>query len=201
MTIHDEIPMPPSHGWIVVQTPRAPRRILWPIPSSIRKRGMPSRINMTAKGIKNAPRKREKIKYFNTRGLHMIIIILACTLARLKAFRLRQFALESKRNFIKKINCKLHLYVTNLKYFKLILTLLITVIRVIPQHDFISLENFSRDGTFLLTLIYILVNWVRELLEENFEWICLNVRHGMSLKIDINECNDCACTWKWIWLF
>jgi hypothetical protein len=58
-----------------------------------------------------------------------------------------------QRNFIKEMNCKLHLYVTNL-VLKLIPTLLITVIRVIPQHDFMSLENFSRDGNIVLKILF-----------------------------------------------
>lgn len=47
--------MPPNQGWMVFQTPRDPNLIFWPIPSSIKNRGIPSRISMIAKGIKNAP--------------------------------------------------------------------------------------------------------------------------------------------------
>lgn len=55
VTIHDEIPMPPNQGWIVFHTPKAPSRIRWPMPSSIRNSGMPSNTNMIMKGIRNAP--------------------------------------------------------------------------------------------------------------------------------------------------
>lgn len=82
VTIHDEIPIPPSQGWIVFQTPSAPKRIFWPIPrrikrklkkcwklintvviknqpsklpSSIKNSGIPSNTNIIIKGIRNAP--------------------------------------------------------------------------------------------------------------------------------------------------
>lgn len=47
--------MPPSHGCIVFHTPNAPKRIFWPIPNSIKNNGMPSNINITINGIRNAP--------------------------------------------------------------------------------------------------------------------------------------------------
>ncbi|KYM77353.1 hypothetical protein ALC53_12334 [Atta colombica] len=51
----DAIPIPPSQGCIVFHTPRAPCRIRCPRPNSIRKRGTPSRISITKKGMRKAP--------------------------------------------------------------------------------------------------------------------------------------------------
>lgn len=55
VTMQDEMPMPPSQGWMVFHTPSAPNRIRWPMPSSMRNSGMPSRINMIMNGIRKAP--------------------------------------------------------------------------------------------------------------------------------------------------
>ncbi|KYN38658.1 hypothetical protein ALC56_06964 [Trachymyrmex septentrionalis] len=52
---NDAIPIPPSQGCIVFHTPRAPCRIRCPRPNSIRKRGTPSRISITKKGMRKAP--------------------------------------------------------------------------------------------------------------------------------------------------
>ncbi|EZA53056.1 hypothetical protein X777_07234 [Ooceraea biroi] len=52
----DAIPMPPNQGCIVFQTPRAPCRIRCPRPSSIRKRGTPSKMSITKKGMRKAPK-------------------------------------------------------------------------------------------------------------------------------------------------
>lgn len=53
--MQDDIPMPPSHGCIVFHTPNEPSRIRWPMPNSIRNNGIPSNINITKNGIRNAP--------------------------------------------------------------------------------------------------------------------------------------------------
>lgn len=54
--MHDAIPIPPNQGCIVFQTPRAPCRIRCPRPSSIRKRGTPSKMSITKKGMRKAPK-------------------------------------------------------------------------------------------------------------------------------------------------
>lgn len=61
--MHDDIPMPPSHGCIVFHTPSEPSLIFCPIPNSIKNSGIPSRINIIANGIRKAPEnKKEKKK-------------------------------------------------------------------------------------------------------------------------------------------
>lgn len=62
--MHDDIPMPPSHGCIVFQTPNDPSRIFCPIPNSIKNSGIPSSISITANGIKNAPNEMKLTKFY-----------------------------------------------------------------------------------------------------------------------------------------
>lgn len=50
-----EMPIPPSQGCMVFQTPREPRRIFCPIAISIKKSGMPSKTNMIRNGMRKAP--------------------------------------------------------------------------------------------------------------------------------------------------
>lgn len=61
--MHDDIPMPPSHGCIVFHTPKDPSRMRWPIPSSIKNNGMPSSTNITKNGIRKAPAENNKNKF------------------------------------------------------------------------------------------------------------------------------------------
>lgn len=57
------MPIPPSQGCIVFQTPSEPCRIFWPKPSSIKNRGIPSSISIMKNGIRKAPKtKGKKIK-------------------------------------------------------------------------------------------------------------------------------------------
>lgn len=50
-------------GCIVFQTPRDPSLIFWPMPSSIKNRGMPSNINIIIKGMRNAPEKKNDFQF------------------------------------------------------------------------------------------------------------------------------------------
>lgn len=63
--MHDAIPIPPNQGCIVFQTPRAPCRIRCPRPSSIRKRGTPSKMSITKKGMRKAPKMYTRKYRFN----------------------------------------------------------------------------------------------------------------------------------------
>lgn len=60
--MQDDIPMPPSHGCIVFHTPNEPNRIRWPMPNSIKNNGIPSNINITKNGIRNAPGMENEMK-------------------------------------------------------------------------------------------------------------------------------------------
>lgn len=53
--------MPPNQGWIVFHTPKAPKRIRWPMPSSMRNSGIPSNTNIIMKGIRKAPEMETKM--------------------------------------------------------------------------------------------------------------------------------------------
>lgn len=64
--------MPPNQGWIVFHTPKAPKRIRWPIPSSMRNSGMPSNTNIIMKGIRKAPEMETKM---SSSGCYIRVIL------------------------------------------------------------------------------------------------------------------------------
>ena len=56
-TTADPKPMPPRFGWMMFHTPKQPARSRWPIPSSMRRIGIPSNTNIIRNGKTNAPEK------------------------------------------------------------------------------------------------------------------------------------------------
>lgn len=60
MTTQAANPIPPNQGCTVFHTPRAPCLIFWPRPNSIRNRGIPSNMSMMKKGMRNAPKIKQK---------------------------------------------------------------------------------------------------------------------------------------------